>query len=218
MTDKQYLEELIAQGEHQQQDFKYKIQDSVKLARSVSAFANTDGGRLLIGVRDDGYLSGVRSAEEIYMMEKAAKACCRPASEISFETRHADGRNIVIATIPKAVRRPVFALNENKRRTAFVRVKDENIVASPVHIEIWKQERASMVVTAYGEAETTMLNVLQSHSHETLNRLVRFSRLPRMKVVKTLARFIRYGLVRMEYKDNNWFFSEDNLSSKTGCL
>ena len=53
-----YLEELIAQGEHQHQDFKYKIQDAVKLAKSVSAFANTDGGRLLIGVRDDGHISG----------------------------------------------------------------------------------------------------------------------------------------------------------------
>ena len=78
-----YLEELIAQGEHQQQDFKYKIQDPAKLAKSVSAFANTFGGRLLIGVRDDGKLSGVRDEEEIYMMRKAATECCHPASAIS---------------------------------------------------------------------------------------------------------------------------------------
>ncbi|WP_418631273.1 helix-turn-helix domain-containing protein [Waltera sp.] len=35
--------------------------------RSVSAFANTRGGRLLIGVRDDGHISGVKSEEEIFM-------------------------------------------------------------------------------------------------------------------------------------------------------
>ena len=64
-NDKQYLLQLIAQGEHQQQDFKYKVMDAEKLARSVSAFANTDGGRLLIGVRDDGHISGIRSEEEI---------------------------------------------------------------------------------------------------------------------------------------------------------
>lgn len=67
-SDRQYLQQLIAQGEHQQQDFKYKVMDAEKLARSVSAFANTDGGRLLIGVRDDGHISGIRSEEEIYMM------------------------------------------------------------------------------------------------------------------------------------------------------
>ena len=53
MDDKHYLLSLIREGEHQQQDFKYRVADACKLAKSVSAFANTDGGRLLIGVRDD---------------------------------------------------------------------------------------------------------------------------------------------------------------------
>ena len=61
MDDKKYLQRLINEGEHQQQDFKYRISDALKLAKSVSAFANTTGGRLLIGVRDDGQMSGVRS-------------------------------------------------------------------------------------------------------------------------------------------------------------
>lgn len=206
MDDYHYLAELIAQGEHQQQDFKYKIQDAVKLAKSVSAFANTDGGRLLIGVRDDGHLSGVKSAEEIYMMEKAAKTCCRPASDITFETLHADGRNIVIATIPKAVRLPIYALDENGKRTAYIRIKDENIVASPVHLEIWKQDRASTVITAYGETETTMLSTLQSHPSETLNHLVRLSHLSRMRVIRTLARFVRYGLAEIVYDGEKFIF------------
>ena len=60
MNDKRYIQSLINEGEHQQQDFKYRVSDTRKLAKSVSAFANTDGGRLLIGVRDDGNMSGVR--------------------------------------------------------------------------------------------------------------------------------------------------------------
>ena len=43
MSDKTFLLRLISEGEHQQQDFKYKITDACKLAKSVSAFANTDG-------------------------------------------------------------------------------------------------------------------------------------------------------------------------------
>ncbi|MDA3865584.1 MAG: putative DNA binding domain-containing protein, partial [Salinivirgaceae bacterium] len=43
------LYQLIAQGEHQQQDFKFCINDSRKIAKSLVAFANTDGGRLLVG-------------------------------------------------------------------------------------------------------------------------------------------------------------------------
>ena len=72
MDDNAYIHELIAQGEHRQQDFKYQVTDAAKLAKSVSAFANTAGGRLLIGVRDAGAVAGVTSDEEIFMMNRAA--------------------------------------------------------------------------------------------------------------------------------------------------
>ena len=36
MDDKRYLQHLISEGEHQQQDFKYRVSDAYKLAKSVS--------------------------------------------------------------------------------------------------------------------------------------------------------------------------------------
>ncbi len=51
LTDTEYIHALIAEGEHQQQDFKFEISDARKIAKTLSAFANTDGGRLLIGVK-----------------------------------------------------------------------------------------------------------------------------------------------------------------------
>ena len=54
MSDKQYILSLIAQGEHDHQDFKFQINDARKIARSLSAFANNDGGHLLVGVKDNG--------------------------------------------------------------------------------------------------------------------------------------------------------------------
>ena len=85
-SDKQYLQSLIREGEHQQQDFKYRVSDAQKLAKSVSAFANTDGGRLLIGVRDDGNMSGVRSEEEIYMMHRGSHSPpFRPPSSLCHQ-------------------------------------------------------------------------------------------------------------------------------------
>lgn len=106
MTDEQYLRKLIEEGEHDQQDFKCKIQEAAKLARSVSAFANTRGGRLLIGVRDDGHISGVKSEEEIFMMHAAAFKYCTPESAIRFDTLHVEGRSVVIATIPRPSTNP----------------------------------------------------------------------------------------------------------------
>ena len=55
LTDTDYIHALIAEGEHQQQDFKFEISDARKIAKTLSAFANTDGGRLLIGVKDNDF-------------------------------------------------------------------------------------------------------------------------------------------------------------------
>ena len=42
LTDAQYIHALIAEGEHQQQDFKFEISDARKIAKTLSAFSNTD--------------------------------------------------------------------------------------------------------------------------------------------------------------------------------
>ena len=41
-----WILKVIEEGEHQQQDFKLRIDDSRKIAKTLVAFANTDGGRL----------------------------------------------------------------------------------------------------------------------------------------------------------------------------
>lgn len=207
MDDKRYLLGLISEGEHSQQDFKYKVQDAAKLARSVSAFANTDGGRLLIGVRDDGNISGVRSEEEIYMMHAAAYKYCKPESKIGFETFHAEGRTVVIATIPPAVRKPVCALDDDGRRVAYVRIADENIVASPVHLEMWRQEQMTQTLMHYTDTEQHLLSIMKENPSLTLNRLVRLSRQGRHHVIGTLARLIRYGVAEVRYQDMKFVFS-----------
>jgi len=215
MTDRQYLLGLIAQGEHQQQDFKYKVQDAVKLARSVSAFANTDGGRLLIGVRDDGHLSGVRSEEEIYMMHQAAWKFCTPPSSIKFDnylvqaTPPASGmRTIVVCTVPPCTRRPVCAIDEEGRRRAYVRIADENIVASPVHLALWREEQAQHgVAFSYGDDERRLLSALSPDEWLALGAVVKRCRLPRPKVIVLLSRLIRYGVVLMEHRDQQFCFA-----------
>ena len=207
MDDKHYLQRLIRQGEHQQQDFKYRISDARKLAKSVSAFANTDGGRLLIGVRDDGCMSGVRSEEEIYMMHQAAYRYCRPEASIKFDTYHVDGHTIVCATVPPSDRRPVCAIGDDDKPRAYIRIADENIVASPVHLAIWREsQRLEGAVMTYSDAVSKLLAAMQGN-HLTLNQLVRRTALPRPKAISLLARLIRFRIAQWTYNDQQFLFS-----------
>ncbi len=208
MDDSEQLLEWISEGEHQCQDFKYRVSDAAKLARSVSAFANTDGGRLLIGVRDDGVISGVRSDEEIYMMHSAAMRYCRPAASIQFDTLRVHGKTVVVVTVPVAHRKPVTAPTEDGDYRAFVRVKDENVVASPVHLRLWHDEQsAAGVMLSYSDEESVFLRSMEEGGPLSLNSLVRRSTMGRYRIVSLLARLIRFGVVRCEWKDNGWIYS-----------
>ena len=207
MDDKHYLQTLIREGEHQQQDFKYRVSDAQKLAKSVSAFANTDGGRLLIGVRDDGNMSGVRSEEEIYMMHQAAYRYCHPESSIKFDTYHVDGRTIVVATVPPSDRRPICAIGEDGKQRAYIRIADENILASPVHLAVWRESQNTQgAMMTYTDAVRKILDVLQDQKLP-LNLIVRRARLPRYKVISLLARLVRFRVVQWEYANQQFLFS-----------
>ena len=207
MDDKRYLQSLISEGEHQQQDFKYRVSDACKLAKSVSAFANTDGGRLLIGVRDDGNLSGVRSEEEIYMMHLAAYRYCRPEASIKFDTYHADGRTIVIATVSPSDKRPICVVNGEDKPRAYIRIADENIVASPVHLAIWREsQNLQGTMMTYTDTVRKLLDAMQDQ-RLTLNQIVRRSAIPRHKVITLLARLIRFHIAQWEYTEQQFLFS-----------
>lgn len=201
------LNRLIAEGEHQQQDFKYKITDACKLAKSVSAFANTEGGRLLIGIRDDGHLSGVRSEEEVYMMRVAATDYCVPAVTLDFDRLQVEGRQIVVANVPLSTQKPVKAICEDGRKRAYIRIADENIVASPVHLQIWRQQQAALgQVFSYGETENRVMAAMNDGRALTLKEVVKLSGVSRHQVVVTLARMVRFGLVDCLFQDHGFVF------------
>lgn len=134
-----YIQGLIEQGEHEQQDFKFAISDARKIARSVSAFANNSGGRLLIGVKDNGNIAGVRNEEDIYVVEQAATMYCRPEVEVQFQAYRTDpGVTVIKVTVPKAQQRPVCVSEADGTMRAYFRVADQNIVAHPLMVRAWR--------------------------------------------------------------------------------
>ena len=171
---KYYIAKLIAEGEHENQDFKFSISDARKIARSISAFANNSGGRLLIGVKDSGAIAGVRNEEDIYVVEAAAQIYCRPAQELTFTAFAAEGGAVVIrAEIPASPERPVQAQEPDGTWRAYYRVKDENIVAHPLMVRAWQQERSGDALTiSLSDAEERVMAYLRSVESASLNDIM----------------------------------------------
>ncbi|WP_300814646.1 ATP-binding protein [uncultured Bacteroides sp.] len=202
-----YIHALIAEGEHQQQDFKFEISDARKIAKTFSAFANTDGGRLLIGVKDNGKIAGVRSEEEKYMIEAAAELYCTPTVNYSMQTYQVEGRNVLLVQIEESGQKPVYAKDESGKPLAYLRIKDENILATPIHLRVWQQSGSPLgELMEYTGREQLLLDLLRENEQLSLNRYCRLARLSRRAAEHLLAKFIRYGIVEAVFEGHKFHF------------
>lgn len=203
-----HIQKLISEGEHQQLDFKFGITDSKKIARSLSAFANTDGGRLLLGVKDNGAIAGVRSDEEYYMIEAAAQLYCKP--EVYFEMKEWEesGKTVMEIIIPKSAEAPHTAPDKEGKYQAYVRVGDQNFPANGVLRKVWKKQKDPKgVYIEYSVAERTLLAYLEVHKRITLSAFRRLSgySLPRCEHI--LADFMVLNIIQINYSETGVYFT-----------
>ena len=207
LTDSEYIHSLIAQGEHQQQDFKFEISDIQKIAKTLSAFSNTKGGRLLIGVKDNGKIAGVRSDEEEYMIEAAANLYCVPPIEYTAHSYQVNGRNVLVIQINESLQKPIYAKNELNKPLAYLRIADENILATTVHLRVWQQsENPKGELIAYTEREQLLLDLLEKNNFLSLNKYCRLAHISRYAAEQLLAKLIRFGIVESVYENHRFHF------------
>ncbi len=190
---------LIEQGEHQNLDFKFAVNDSQKIARSLSAFANTDGGKLLIGVKDNGKIAGVRSEEEYHMIEAASELYTKPKVPIEVKKHLIDGKEVLEVVIEKSKKRPHTAPDEKGNFRAYVRVKDENLLANGLLLKVWKKEKNRQGVKInYGDAENFILKYLEKHDYITFSRFKKLAGISFQKAEKILVDFILLDIIKIE--------------------
>jgi len=203
----QSIKQLIQEGEHQQQDFKFRIDDSKKIARTLVAFANTDGGRLLIGVKDNGKIAGVDPTEEIHMIEAAVDMYSKPKLEFQSRVWQEDMKLVLEISIEKSMNRPVLALDEEGKWKAYVRRKDHTLLANKILLSIWKLEKFDQKrPQKIGEEETQLLSIIDQNPKITLSKIYRLSSLDKSNIDRLLPLFICWNLVSMEMNENGTFY------------
>ena len=203
-----HITKLIEEGEHQRLDFKFEISDFHKIARTLVAFANTDGGRLLIGVKDNGVLAGVRSEEEYYMTEGAAKMCCKPPIDFTVKEWNLNKKTILEIIIPKSDSRPHFAKQKDGTWIAYHRVKDQNYVVNRILMRVWKLENTTKgVFLKFTDPERFLLEYLETNSSITLSKFIRLAGISRNKAENILVRFLLLKILLINFTENLTFFT-----------
>ncbi len=200
-----YIQDLILEGEHEHQDFKYQITDARKIARSIAAFANNSGGHLLIGVKDNGNIAGVRSEEEIYMIETAAQMYCSPEQQVTFKVFNVNGKSVVKADIAEADEKPVQAQDDNGVWHVYYRVADENVLASRLHERILQKTVGDDCphdeTISYSEREQMLLDYLRNHGGITLEGYMKLAHISEETAMQTVVALHSMGVLSLEYHD-----------------
>lgn len=202
-----YIRKLIAQGEHQQLDFKFEISDSKKIARTLAAFSNTSGGKLLVGVKDNGAIAGVRSEEEFYMVEAAAQLYCRPQVEFATREWNVDGKMVLEIDIPKSDNGPCSAPDKDGKWMVYIRVHDQNLLANTVLLKVWQmQNRKKGITIRYTDKEKMLLEYLDQNGSITISKFQRIAGITRQVAEKVLVDLITLQIIHMDITEKSVFY------------
>jgi predicted HTH transcriptional regulator len=198
-TKLHYIKDLIARGENQNLDFKFEISDARKIAKTLSAFANTDGGKLLIGVKDNGIITGIRTDEEEFMIESAAHLYCKPRIEYGIKKWNVDGRWVLEATIGKSNNRPHYARDDSGNWIAFVRVADQNFQANRVLLKVWNNiKNQEGTLLKYGKEEKALIAYLEENPYITMSKYLKIAHTTRHIAETILVKLITLSIIDIE--------------------
>jgi ATP-dependent DNA helicase RecG len=104
------LNSLLTQGETLHIEFKQWPLHPDDLASAITAFANTDGGRILLGVDDQGKIAGIAESERdraAQTVDNVAFNNIQPPVTVVLETiSDPQGRCVLMAHVPKGDPRP----------------------------------------------------------------------------------------------------------------
>lgn len=201
------LSSLIAQGEHVRQDFKFRIDDQRKIARTLCAFANTEGGSLLIGVKDNRKIAGCNPEEEFHMIEGAASLFCQPSVMFHKKIWQEDHKLVLEILVEKSSEGPHKAKDDEGRWKPYIRIKDHTTAVNKILERVWFEKKKAIArPEKLEQEEIDFLKLIQQQEPVTISKLYRLSGLPLRRVDRLLVLFICWELVEMRFESDGIYY------------
>lgn len=202
------LRQLIQKGENETLDFKQEISSASKIAKTIVSFANRKGGRLLVGIRDNKSIAGVRTEDEKYMLTLASDFYCKPAVELVINEWELDGKVVLEAIVPEGSDKPYYAKDDDGKWWVYVRVKDQSLLASKVVVDVLKREAAQKdTLIQITSKEQALLDYLAKNHKITLKQYCKLINISRWRASKILVNLISAGSIRSHNTEKIEFYT-----------
>jgi predicted HTH transcriptional regulator len=207
------LEQLVELGEGISLEFKRRVPQPERIAKEIVALANTNGGRIVLGVSDDGTIEGFEHiAEQQFLLRQATESHCSPPVEYDTErVVVGDQRDVVVVTVPESTNKPHLLAPDSSSDGAtgpvYVRVEDRSVAATDETVERLREQQPDGNVTfEFGDTESLLMRYLDDYGRITVPELAQLADISPEHASQTLLRLTRADLLHLhESEDGDYF-------------
>jgi len=132
-TSADLVEALIANGENKNIEFKQNLEEK-EFFETFSSFANTSGGKIILGVDDRRNILGIY--DDFPHLKKRiigmVSSRCEPQIDINVEQIEVQKKPIIVITVKESNDKPYLV----KNKSAYVRVDDRDIAMSRHELDV----------------------------------------------------------------------------------
>lgn len=210
------LQELIFRGENEEVDFKQTISDPYKIAKTISSFANTKGGKILVGVRDDKTITGIDPEEEKYVLETAANFYCDPPITLAYEEieDEEEEKVVLIVSIRESDNKPHYIRDANQKNLVYIRQRDKSIPASKQMVSLMQKGNLSGTthilsssLKNMGHHERKLLDFLLKHERITQKQFMQIVNISKRRAHRILTDLTLKGAIRMHDHEKEAYYT-----------
>ena len=213
------LLDIIGQGETRYTEFKRLVHSPIKIAKSIVAFANTEGGIILIGVDDDKRITGIHSEKEMLeIVHDAIKLHIEPILRIETEVIEYKKRLVLMVIVPESKDKPHYHISAERdsdtrgkvnRKKVYLREESHNKVASPDKVFLMESVGDPLQLS-FGENEKMLLSYLEKNGNITAQEFSSIAGIPLNKAMQTLVSLVRSGAVKLCTKGQKSYYCLQN--------
>lgn len=208
------LQVLLEEGEGFQLEFKRKVSNQEKIAKTMAGFANTKGGTILFGIDDDRSIVGVESEKsEVEMIKNVAEFSCEPPVEVEIEIVSHKGKDVIAVFVEESRNKPHAAVlngeDAEPEMQVYIRVDDKTVEASKEVVRILRSENPDTppLRIAIGENERRLFEFLDDKRRITLKEYGDLVNVSKRRASRTLIQLVRAGVLRVHTNEKEDYYT-----------
>jgi predicted HTH transcriptional regulator len=199
------IKEIGIEGETISQIFIENSNDSIEVAKSIVALANSKGGSLYIGIKKSGKIIGVFPDVEILLISDITQSICDPKISYTTTVMREGFRLILEISVLKSNSPPVYLIN-NGIRDVYIRKQGRTFKANSILENVLKyKSKFRLPPIELTQAEISIQNLINSNPKISLTQIYKKSKIPMKEIDTILVRLICWKLVYLEITENNSF-------------